>query len=172
VALVTDKENAMANEYALVTRVGTALAALVIVATAAWAGTMFRLEIGPPVAGGTDFKLKGAVLVVRAVVCDDLTTVRITGTAEGMINGQRQSVGVRLIETRTPGVYAVQQQWPAEGHWVLHLAGECGSPTAAASTIVPMRGASFIRAKTLVLREPATRTQVEAALADLVRSES
>src|SRR5688572_15011543 len=161
----------MANRT-LVTGVGTAAAALLLVATAVSAGTMFRLEIGLPVAGGTDFKLKGAALVVRAVVCDDVATVRVTGTAEGMVNGQRQSLAVRLIETRTPGVYAVQQQWPAEGQWVLHLAGECRSPKAAASTIVPMQKNGFIRAKTQVLREPATPAQVEAVLVDLVRTQS
>ena len=78
---------------------------------------------------------------------------------------------MRLLPTRTPGVYAVSQQWPVPGYWVLHLMGECPSPKAMASTIVPMQKNSFIRAKTQVLREPATTAQVEAALADLVRTQ-
>ena len=105
----------------------------------AMAGTMFRLEVGLPIAAGTDFKVKNvknAVLVVRPVVCDDVAGVQITGTAEGMANGTRQSVAVTLIPV-SPGIYAVQRQWP-EGQWVLHLAGTCASPKASASTIVPL----------------------------------
>ena len=137
-------------------------------ALAASAGTMFRLEIGPPVAAGTDYKQKGAVLAVRALVCKDLAAVRVTGTAEGMVNGARQSVPLRLIPiTSTPGVFVVQQQWPAKGQWVLHLSGTCPASKADASTIVPMRKATFIREKIQVLSQPATRQQVEAVLADL-----
>ena len=155
------------------TRMLLVLAILSASTAIAMAGTMFHLEIGLPIAAGTDTKVKSvknAVLVVRSLVCEDMTRVQITGTAEGMVNGARQSVAVKLIPV-TPGVYAVQRQWP-EGHWVLHLAGTCLSPKASASTIVPLAGADFIRAKTQVLREPATRAQIEAALKDLVRSQS
>ena len=146
---------------------------LVAVTTMAMAGTMFRLEIGLPIAAGIDSKaktVKNAVLVVRPVVCDDVPSVQISATAEGVVNGTRQSVAVRLIPV-TPGVFAVARQWP-EGQWVLHLAGTCATPKAAASTIVPLAGTGFIREKTQVLREPATRAQIEAALSDLVRSQS
>ena len=149
------------------------LTILSVLATMAMAGTMFRLEIGQPIAAGIDSKVKNvknAVLVVRPLLCDDVTSVRITGTAEGVVNGARQSVAVNLIPV-TSGVFAVQRQWP-EGHWVLHLAGTCPAPKAAASTIVPLAGTGFIREKTQVLREPATRAQIEAALKDLVRAQS
>ena len=148
--------------------------AIVSASTAiAMAGTMFRLEIGLPIAAGSDTKVKAvknAVLVVRPVVCDDVASAQITGTAEGMVSGARRSVTVKLIPVE-PGVYAVQRQWP-EGQWVLHLAGTCPSPKASASTIVPLAGTGFIREKTQVLREPATRAQIEASLNELVRSQS
>ena len=148
-------------------------ATALVVGWAAAAGTQFRLEIGPPVAAGTNFKLKNAVLVTRALVCDDLAAVRVTGTAEGTVHGTRQSVPLRLLPVgSTPGVFAVTQQWPAAGRWILHLSGTCPAPKAEASTIVPLRGSTFIREKVQVLREPATRTQIETALTDLVRSES
>jgi hypothetical protein len=147
------------------------LAAASLVATVS-AGTMFRLEVGPPVAAGTNYKLKGAVFVVRALVCDDLEGARVTATAEGIVNGSRQSVPLRLLPVNTPGVYAVERQWPVDGHWVVHLEGTCPSPKAAASTIVPMRQSTFIREKTKVMVEPATRKQIDAALADLQRTES
>jgi hypothetical protein len=137
------------------------------------AGTSFRLEIGPPVAAGANFiTLKRAVLVVRALVCDDLAAVRITGTAEGVLNGRRQTLPLKLILVNTSGVYAVQHDWPMDGQWILHLSGTCPSPMARASTIIPMRKSTFIRDKVQVLREPATGKQIESALADLARKES
>jgi hypothetical protein len=155
------------------------LAALLMMAIAApaIAGTMFRLEIGPPIAAGTgattpQFKKK-VVLVVRPRVCDNPAAVQITGTAEGLVNGMRQSLPLTLIAVnQAEGVYAVQQQWPDNGQWLLQLNGSCPIPRASASTLVPMKGSTFVREKTAVLREPATRQQVETALAALVRSGS
>ncbi|HEY1307790.1 MAG TPA: hypothetical protein VGF24_29765 [Vicinamibacterales bacterium] len=149
-----------------------ALLVMIVVAPAI-AGTMFRLEIGPPVAAGTntslkkDFKKK-VVLVVRPLVCDTPGAVQITGTAEGLVNGVRQSVALNLVPVDpAAGIYAVFQEWPDSGQWVLQLNGTCPSPKAAASTLVPMKGNTFIREKTQVLREPATRKQLEAALKEL-----
>ena len=137
------------------------------------AGTSFRLEIGPPVAAGDgNNKFKSAVLAVRPLLCDDPSTVVLTGTAEGLVNGERQSMPIRFNALANPGVYVVLQQWPAQGTWVLHLAGTCPSPKAQASTIVPLNKTTFIREKTQVLREPATKKQIETALSDLARSQS
>src|SRR5262245_27550743 len=157
----------------------TRLVALMVVTLAvpAVAGTMFRLEVGPPIAAGTgtnagQFKKK-IVLVLRPLVCDNPATVRITGTAEGLVNGVRQSVALDLMAVDpASGVYAVQPQWPDTGQWVLQLNGSCPSPKASASTLIPMNRYTFIREKTEVLREPATRQQLESALAALVRSQS
>ena len=66
-------------------------------AAPAIAGTKFRLEIGPPIAAGTgtpvikQFK-NTVVLVVRPRVCDTPSSVQMTGTAEGLVNGVRQSL--------------------------------------------------------------------------------
>jgi hypothetical protein len=156
------------------------LVALLMLAMAApaIAGSMFRLEVGPPIAAGTgttstpQFKKK-VVLVVRPRVCDKLAAVQITGTAEGLVNGVRQSLPLDLIAVNpAEGVYAVQQQWPDTGQWVLQLNGSCPSPKASTSTLVPMNKYTFIREKTEVLREPATRQQVDAVLAALARAQS
>jgi hypothetical protein len=148
------------------------IALLVVVLVApAIAGTMFRLEIGPPIAAGAgtsttpQFKKK-AVLVVRPILCDNPASVQITGTAEGSVNGVRQSVPLSLMPVNAAeGIYAVSREWPDTGRWMVQLNGSCPSPKASASTLVPMNGSAFIREKTEVLREPATRQQVETALA-------
>ena len=152
--------------------------AVALLATAAAAGTMFRLEVGPPVAAGTATKIvknaKGkTVLAVRALVCNDLANVQITGTAEGIRNGGRQSVPLDLVEIdKGAAIYAVQYQWPEDGSWVLHLKGSCANPKSEASTLVPMNKMAFLREKTQVLDEQATKKQVEDALKELARSQS
>jgi hypothetical protein len=154
-------------------------AALLSIALSAQAiaGTMFRLEIGPPVAAGTDKKVlkdgKKMILAVRALVCDDLANVQISGTAEGVLNGARQSIPLTLTQVnKAEAVYVVSYQWPENGSWVLHLKGSCSNPKAEASTLVPMNKGAFIREKTEVLREPATKKQVEDAVKELARSQS
>lgn len=146
-----------------------ALAGLLAAAVAAQvgAGTFFRLEVGPAVAGGIDARMKVSkkvVLVVRPRLCDDEASVRITGTAEGMVDGARQSVSLTLVSLPTPGVHAVQRQWPDDGQWVLHLKGTCPATDATSSTIVPLTKTGFDRSRTQILREMATPAQVDAVL--------
>ncbi len=155
----------------------TQLAALLIVAllNPAIAGTMFRLEVGPPIAAGTGMNFKNLkskiVLVVRPRVCEHTAGVLITGTAEGLVNGVRQSIALDLISVNAAeGIRAIQQQWPENGQWVLQLNGSCPNPKAFATTLVPLSKSGFIREKMQVLTEPATHQQLEAALAALVRS--
>jgi hypothetical protein len=116
---------------------------------------------------------KKAVVAVRAVMCDDLATVRITGTAEGLVNGKRQSLPLTLTAIDpAEAVFAIAQQWPQEGAWVLHLKGSCPTPKATASTLVAVGRGTFNREKSRVLREPATSKQVDDALAMLANSRS
>lgn len=153
-------------------RMGIALTVIAALGLAAQsgAGTYFRLEIGPPVAAGANTKMKKAVLVVRPRLCDDEAGVRITGTAEGMVKGERQSVRLTLVALPAPGVHAVQRQWPEDGQWVLHLKGTCPATGAASSTIVPLTKEGFDRSKTQVLRDIAKPAQVEAVLRALPRA--
>lgn len=152
-------------------------AAIAVVAASATAGTMFRVEIGSPVALGVNkyFKKtdKKVVVAVRGVVCQDLANVRITGTAEGIVAGKRQSLPIMLTAVEpAEAVYAIHQQWPEDGTWLLHLKGTCANPKADASTLVAVNKGTFIREKSEVLREPATKKQVEDAVTALARSQS
>lgn len=156
--------------------IGATTAALLL-ATFAVAGTMFRLEIGSTVALGMDKKFKDApkkvVVAVRAVVCEDLASVKVSGTAEGLVNGKRHSLPLTLIPVdRAEAVYAIGQQWPQDGTWLLHLKGSCSSPKADASTLVAVTNGTFARDKSTILVAPATKEQVEDALVSLSRTRS
>src|SRR5580704_16271238 len=101
-------------------RLGIAVCAMGAVAL----GEGFTFTIGSPVAS-QDFQAKGASFVFRTEGCADPAKSQIGGTAEGIVKEARQSVALKVVATSKPGVYAVYQTWPAEGHWVVNLKGTC-----------------------------------------------
>ena len=65
---------------------------------------------------------RDALLLVHAAMHDGVPSTRdLTGTAEGIVNGQRQSIELRLDATSQPGVFAVRRQWPTQGSWMLEI---------------------------------------------------
>ena len=58
----------------------------------------------------------------------------LTGTAEGLVNGQRRSVPLRFDTTSEANAFAIMRTWGTEGVWVLTFgvsAGEHGNAGAA-----------------------------------------
>jgi hypothetical protein len=107
----------------------------------------FSLEFGNP-AANPDAKAKGAALVVRAVGCHSPEKAVFTGTAEGVVNGKRQTIALTMIPLGQPGVFAVKQQWPSEGSWVLTFAGSVdGTYLAGATVPVSSNGVERFSAK-------------------------
>ncbi|HKP12063.1 MAG TPA: hypothetical protein VJZ91_08140 [Blastocatellia bacterium] len=80
----------------------------------------FQISVQAPDAA--KMSMKDAVLVVRTFGCMQPADANVTITAEGIVAGRRQTVPVELHADQT-GVYAIRQQWPAEGKWVLVLTG-------------------------------------------------
>src|ERR1700730_3889766 len=70
----------------------------------------FALQVGPPIAGNAQ-PAKTSMFVVRPGGCADPAAARITGTGEGLVNGVRRSVPLKLVALPTPGVYAVPRDW-------------------------------------------------------------
>ncbi len=88
--------------------------AVLCVATTMAGGFQLRVEVPQE---GTD-----AVLLVRTYRCHQPEKARVSGTAEGIVEGQRVSVPVQLRAIEK-GVYAVAQQWPKGGTWMLAFSG-------------------------------------------------
>ena len=124
-------------------------------------GETFTFTIGNPVAS-QDFRVKAAAFVFRTGGCAEPAKPQIGGTAEGLVNGGRRSVPLKVAPTSKPGVYAVYQNWPAEGSWVVNLKGTCASATAGA--IVPIGPNGFIRESSRFLNRPATDAEIDASL--------
>jgi hypothetical protein len=138
------------------------LAAIVGLAGAhgALAGGFF-LTIGSPVAANVPH-VKSAVLVVRPDGCHEPAKAQITGTAEGIVNGVRRSVPLKLAPLPTPGVYAVFREWPAEGAWVVNLTGKYLGATT--SAIVPIGPKGFMRESSKFVQRSASEDEIQASL--------
>jgi hypothetical protein len=98
-----------------------------------------------------DATTRDAFLVVHAFHHGTPMDFPVSGTAEGLVNGQRRSVSLEFQRTSRPGAYALRKQWPNEGAWTLlvavaqapedqvHAIVELGGTGGVASVRVPTR---------------------------------
>ena len=126
----------------------------------------FTFTIGSPVAS-QDFRAKTAAFVFRTEGCADPAKSQISGTAEGLVKGARRSVALKVVTMSQPGVYAVYQNWPAQGEWVVNLKGTCTDANAGA--IVPIGPKGFIRESSRFFPRPATDAEIETSLKALTQ---
>ena len=100
-----------------------------LVAMAALAGQLFAggfyLQLGNPEAN-TEAKKANAVLVIQATGCHDPATATLSATAVGVVNGKRQSIPLQVTKLSGAGEFALTQQWPKEGKWVIELVARNG----------------------------------------------
>jgi hypothetical protein len=85
----------------------------------------FWLQLGNPQASA-EARQHHAVLTIQAVGCHDPASARVTGDAIGLVDGQVQTIALKLIPLTAPGSYALAEQWPATGHWVIRLVARNG----------------------------------------------
>lgn len=107
-------------------------------------GGGFWLELGSPTAS-SDPKAKGAVVLARFVGCHEPAKAVLTATAEGVVQGKRQSIALQPVSLSTSGLYAISRTWPAEGKWVLRLEGRYSPTSIVTSTLVKVTGDSYER---------------------------
>ena len=66
-----------------------------------------------------DVTTRGAFLLVHAFHHGASIDAPVSGTAEGLVNGERKSVALDFTTTSRPGAYALRKQWPDAGLWTL-----------------------------------------------------
>lgn len=66
-----------------------------------------------------DRTTRGAHLLVHAYYHGTPVAYPVSGTAEGIVNGERRTMTLRFETTSRAGVYALRKQWPSEGSWTL-----------------------------------------------------
>jgi hypothetical protein len=104
----------------LITLASLSSALLLAIASPALAGG-FQLSVETPT-GSTDPQLKDVVLIARTYGCHQPADAKLSASAEGFVDGTRKSLPLELRSIGS-GVYAIKQQWPSEGTWVLALTG-------------------------------------------------
>ena len=124
-------------------------------------GEAFSLQIAGAVAGQTAH-LKRAAFVCRSHGCADPANVEVTGKAEGRVNGQRRTLPLRIAAASTPGVFAVNREWPVDGVWIINLAAKCAAASAGALVVPGERGPN--REASKFLPQAATEADIDAAL--------
>jgi hypothetical protein len=95
----------------------TFLIALTALAGQLFAGGFF-LQLGNPDANAEAIKAR-AVLVIKAVGCHDPATADVTAVAIG----KNQRIPLTLTKLSGVGEFALTQQWPKDGTWVIELTG-------------------------------------------------
>lgn len=99
------------------------LPAITLGAAVSLIGGGFGLDIGKP-AANPEAQAIHAVLMVRAMACVEQEKTTVTGTAEGMVNGKRETLPLKMMPLSEQGAFAVRQQWPDKGKWVLIFVAE------------------------------------------------
>jgi hypothetical protein len=78
---------------------------------------------------------RDAFLTVRTYHHRDFMAKTVTGTAEGIVNGKRQSMALDIRPGSQPGMYVVRWQRPAAGRWVLVISSGSGGVTDATAVV-------------------------------------
>src|SRR2546423_13532305 len=78
---------------------------------------------------------RGAFLLVHSFHHGTAMGYIVTGTAEGIVNGERRSVKLEFAPTGREGVYALRQTWPQEGTWTLVIKANQGPDDAATAVV-------------------------------------
>jgi hypothetical protein len=105
-------------------RIAMPAAALLALAGQLLAGGFF-LQLGNPEASA-EARKNNAVVTIKATGCHDPATAKLTATAVGMVNGHRQSIPLTVTKLSEVGMFAISQQWPKEGKWVIELVARNG----------------------------------------------
>jgi hypothetical protein len=119
---------------------------------------------------------RGAFLLVHTYHHGNPTEFPLTGTAEGLVNGRRQTLRLEIVATSKPGVYAVRFKPQGAGAWVLAFnlgetrdgagmivsVGKDGQPGAARVPSSTAEGGRWIIPRSLTPQDidAALRTQV------------
>jgi hypothetical protein len=82
-----------------------------------------------------DQTMRGAFLLVHAFHHGTPMGFIVTGTAEGIVNGERRSVKLDFGETSRTGVFALKRMWPVEGAWTLVITANQGPGDGATAVV-------------------------------------
>ncbi len=69
-----------------------------------------------------DPSTRNAIFLVHAMTREGTPQLAdLSATAEGLVNGARETITVKLDATGQPGTFAVRKQWPNSGAWLISV---------------------------------------------------
>jgi hypothetical protein len=68
-----------------------------------------------------DASTRGAYLIVHTFHHGTQLDAPVSGTAEGMVGGERRTIPLQFARTSRPGAYALRKQWSDGGVWTLDI---------------------------------------------------
>ncbi len=120
-------------------------------AVCAQAGGLW-VQLGAPEAN-PEAKAMKAVVTFKPVGCQEPEKAAVSGVAIGSRGGRRQEIPLKITPLSVPGMYAITQQWPDDGNWVLQITARSNGRITGAS--IPAAGGKVDRyAAKLVPRAP------------------
>ena len=98
---------------------------------------------------------RGAYLLVHAFHHQMPMESEVSGTAEGLVGGERKSIALRFDKTGRTGVYALRKQWSDDGVWSLVISAgqDEANPAQALVELAADGGISSVRVPTTRQRE-------------------
>ena len=108
---------------------------------------------------------KNAIVVAHITACHSPEKTKISATADGIVNGKRQTILLKVQNLSEPGAFAVARQWPSEGTWtVTMIATNPDYKNYATSIVVPIREDAADRADAKVFYHAASADEVSSVL--------
>jgi hypothetical protein len=105
-----------------------------------------------------------AIVAAHTTACHSPADTVITATAEGIVNGKRVSMPLKVIRLKEPGYFAVAKEWKDGGFWVVKMiATNPEYKDYATGIVVPADGESG-RSRAKVYYHAPTAAEVDAVL--------
>jgi hypothetical protein len=123
----------------------------------------FALQIGKPSAN-PEAQTKNAVLVVRGYACAAPEKTTVSAIAEGLVNGERHTIALKLIPLSAQSTYALTRQWPNQGKWVITIVEANPRFNGRPSAIVKVDGDSVQWADITRFSQTPNKQDIETAL--------
>jgi hypothetical protein len=108
---------------------------------------------------------KHAIVMAQMTSCHSPERTVVSATAEGILAGKRTTLPLKVIKLSTPGMFAVAQEWPSEGVWVVRMV--VANPEYkdyATGLVVPVSKDTWIRASAKEFFRAPTDDDVSSAL--------
>jgi hypothetical protein len=150
-----------------------------ILTFALFIGAATSAQAGPPwisvefPANPFDATTKDAFLTVRTYHHGLMQGKGVTATAEGLVNGRRESVALEVRAASAAGIYAVRWTRPSSGKWVIVIVSSTGG-VHEATALVEVSAAGNVAGVTVpsrliengrwIVPRPATAMEINALL--------